>query len=166
MCQNVSFPSHTLAVCLYVMLTGYIPFSSPASILAYRLQFPPPLPSSSAQGLLKAIFRPPETRATMDLLVLHEWTNQGCSEPVRGQDSCLQSPAHELHDDIIAEMEENFGWSREAIEAALAAHQVSSQVSTTYHLLDYKKHRAVAPRNPIWKGGKKKSNPQQACSLQ
>ncbi len=152
------------------MLTSYIPFSSPASILAYKLQFPPPMPSPAAQNLLKAIFRPPESRATMDALVVHEWTQQGCLESVRGQECCLQQPPHELHEDIMAEMEESFGWSREAIEAALGAHQVSSQVSTTYHLLDYKKHRAVAPKNPIWKGGKKKSGAsqgqQQACTLQ
>jgi serine/threonine protein kinase len=154
-------------VCLYVMLTSYIPFSSPASILSYRFQFPAPQSSQSSQQLVKAIFRPPDTRATMDALVVHEWTQQGCCESVRGHESCLLQPEHELHEDIIAEMEESFGWTREAIEAALAAHQVSSQVSTTYHLLDHKRHRAVAPKNPIWKGGKKKHTAQQqACTLQ
>ncbi len=156
-----------MGVCLYIMLTGYIPFSSPASILSYKLQFPGQQQlSAAAQALLKAIFRPPETRATMDMIVVHEWTNAGCPDPVRRMEACLQQPTHEIHEDIIAAMEDNYGWTREAIQAALAAHQVSSQLATTYNLLDNKKHRLVAPKNPIWKGGKKKTSQQQACNLQ
>ena len=89
------------------------------------------------------IFRPAETRASMDALVVHEWTTAGWNEPVRRleleQEAKLQVRQREerecvgelfmvVQEDILQDMESRFGWSREAIEAALAAHHVSSQV--------------------------------------
>jgi hypothetical protein len=60
----------------------------------------------------------------METLLAHEWTTAGWSEPLRSEAKARPS----LRDDIIADMEARFGWSRDAIEAALAAHHVSSQV--------------------------------------
>ncbi len=102
----------------------------------------------------------------MDALVVHEWTTQGSwPEPVRRVNLDTDN---KLQEDILEDMETRFGWHRDAIEAALAAHHVSSQVATTYHLLEYAKQRKRdVPQNPVWKVGKKKGkDAANGCSLQ
>ncbi len=88
----------------------------------------------------------------MDALLAHEWTNaSGQLEPLNRIEPVMGKPHEELHEDILDEMEEHFGWTRDAVISALGAHHTPSQIATTYHLLEYKKQKAAMPKNPIWK---------------
>ena len=70
-----------------------------------------------------------------------------------------------LDDEILGEMEDHYGWTREDVVKSLNDH-ASDQLSMTYHLLEYKKQRDLQPKNPIWKGVVKGARKQNGCSLQ
>ena len=101
----------------------------------------------------------------MEQLLADEWTNMDTTEAIVRIPVEEQDPEH-IHEDIINLMEEQYGWSREAILTALNAHHVSSQVSTTYHLLDWKRHRPLATgQRPVWLPGSVSSTSPSLSSL-
>ncbi len=154
-----------MGVVLYVMVTGYVPFSSPDRIRTLRWDWPPgSTPSVSLQKLLSSIFQPSEKRATMDQLLSEAWANEGFSEPI-----ALPDPGplgqEQLQADILDEMQEHYGWSRDEVIAALNEH-ASNQITMTYHLLEYKKEKALVQKNPIWKRDlQKMAKSKQKCSV-
>jgi serine/threonine protein kinase len=157
-----------MGVVLYIMLTGFIPFPSPARIQAIRYGWPPEVnPSVPCQNLLRSIFQPASQRITVARITTDEWTTMGLPPISQLEPACRSAAPCDLQEDILEEMLEHYGWDRDAVEAALSAHHVSSQVATTYHLLEYRKLQATAPKNPIWKGHvihkKKQGN---ACVMQ
>lgn len=152
------------AVVLYVMVTGFIPFPNPTRCLACEWLWPPGLqPSSQLNDIVKSVFQPAKQRATMEALLAHSWTNVGEAGPPVRVEVVPVRHKEELDEDILEEMEDHFGWHRDAVESALSAHHTPSQIATTYHLLEYKKHKASLPKNPIWQAGGGAGKKKSAC---
>ncbi len=51
----------------------------------------------------------------------------------------------ELHTDILDEMRDHYGWSKEEVVASLNEH-ASNQITMTYHLLEFKKEKALVKK--------------------
>jgi PAS domain S-box-containing protein len=154
-------------VVLYVMTTSYLPFSSPDRIRSIRWDWPPgSTPSSSLQNLLKSIFQPASLRATTEQLLAEPWGVETFSEPIKHPDK--EGPVQEEHLDmeILEDMEKNYGWVQDEVVAALTDHS-TNQITTTYHLLQYKKENAKVTKNPIWGNDiiKAQSKSKQKCAL-
>jgi hypothetical protein len=85
----------------------------------------------------------------MEQLVAEAWGNEGFAEPIplAGRGPLGQE---ELQADILVEMQEHYGWNRDEVIASLND-ETSNQITMTYHLLEYKKEKALVRKNPIWK---------------
>ncbi len=99
----------------------------------------------------------------MEQLVAEAWGNEGFQEPIP---LAIRGPLgqEELQADILTEMQEHYGWSREEVIVALNDH-ASNQITMTYHLLEYKKEKALVRKNPIWKRDMKQAKSKQKCAV-
>jgi serine/threonine protein kinase len=137
-----------MGVVLYIMLTTFLPFPSPVNLQKLQWQFPPAIGASqSVQSLLQSIFQPASRRTSMELLIQHEWTNYGFATSI---DREYIQDNIQLDGDILEEMETSFGWQREVVVSALKSCHSSSQVATTYILMEHKKRMSLSPKNMIW----------------
>lgn len=131
-------------VVLYLLCTGFLPFPNPQRIRSMHWEWPPGnQPSQPLVKLLFSIFQPFESRATMDQILREPWGGPDIRwDPAPS--SCDADP------EIITDMMEHYGWSEDEIRASLIHHD-RSQLSTTYHLLEYRKRKGFdAPAEPVF----------------
>lgn len=144
-----------LGVVLYIMLTGFIPFTSPARIEALKWAWPPDIICPT--GVIKvfdSIFRPACSRGSLKDESIQNWANSGTT--LNSLSWKVEVDGFDV--DIIIEMERKYGWSKEDIETALRSPQSSNQICTTYYLLEHKKVRSLHPKNIIWKPSKRNNS--------
>lgn len=142
---------------LFILSTSYLPFATADRIRSLSWAFPPgSTPSQPLLNLLEGIFQPPETRATMAQLLVHEWALDEAN-PIAVPTSMTEL---EVDQSVVDDMVEHYGWSKDEIHELLSAKvpKLHSQIVTTYSLLKHRKdHTDDSKPQAVWgQGGDKK----------
>ncbi len=141
-----------LGVMLFAMVAGKFPFATVATTLGGQYDWPPQVNvSKMLKNLIGSIFEiKPAARITMDLIRLHEWTNEGFAGPppraqiiVSDSDPLRKRDVLKLRPDLLLHMEAAFALPMEAVVQSLFADEVNV-MTATYKLLALQHPTAIA----------------------
>lgn len=124
-----------VGVILYILVTGYVPFSQSSHVLEIHYFWPKEaVISENLRHFISGILQPESSRATVEQLCNHSWiTDDGKLVPV----SLLKSQNSEnLNEEILLHMEEKLGLSVSDVKKAVLKGE-HNQLATTYALLEY-----------------------------
>jgi serine/threonine protein kinase len=131
-----------LGVMIYIIISGFLPFSDTQSILDIAYKFPDSANihfSLPLRDLLKKIFRPAAHRADMEKILKHTWVSDAGALPsIDPVDPQKEGVA--LNDNVIAKMEE-LGFERGAVVRGIKRND--DVIAVTYKILQCDEEKQV-----------------------
>jgi hypothetical protein len=120
---------------LFVISTGFIPFSDSNHVMELRYHWPRSRSFSSGMiDIVARIFQPSEKRIQMEELIAHPWLNDDGRLPLI-QRHPLRLSDTAVNQSVVAKMVELGFAASDVTDAVLQDHH--DQITTTYYLLDH-----------------------------
>lgn len=137
----------SMGVILFILATGFIPFNSSAHVMEIRYHWPTNrFFSEELRDLVARIFRPRETRCTVEDIIIHQWMNDGGRvRPITRVPVETGSSNLVLNELILQHMEHDLGLPRAEVERSVQQRE-HNQLSTTYALLEYQLEERLRTR--------------------
>jgi PAS domain S-box-containing protein len=124
-----------LGVLLYIMATGFVPFSTSSDTVKMSFRWPRCPYSPELRHLVGRLLCAAKDRANMTEVITHPWMTENGHVPLILDRAPHQRPS-DLNEDILAQME-NLGLPRESARIAIL-NEDYSQLSVTYTLIEQK----------------------------